>query len=147
MKSSGLTSITVAGRKIPLRFCLWALRQTCKNLGITLEGFFQKFKGSDKRDEGGEQGSGDEGGEGGEQGAGFFEMLDFYAECFKEAANHELPADAVPYDLRQAYGWIEELGFSSDAVKDAIMVLMESITYQVKEQPAAAQKSQTKKKP
>lgn len=112
-KSTGLTSIRVGGRNVSLRFCLWALRQACRNLGITLEDFFDKLEQS-------ETGK-----------ISIFEMMDFYAETMKEAANHELEPGIIPYTTKCAYGWIDEMGITSDAFKGVVTVLMESITYQM----------------
>jgi hypothetical protein len=140
-KAIGYTEIRVGGKIIPLRFCLWALRSACKNLGITLEEFFEKIDGA-------ESGS-----------ASIFEITDFYAEVLKEAANHELEAGVVPYTNKYAYNWIDEMGMTSEAFKSVVRVLMESITWQITgksldeiqkqqaEVAAAQAETQAKKKP
>lgn len=135
MKSNGVAYVVVNGKQIRLRFCLWAIRQACRNLGITLEGFFDRFESSNSK---------------AESAMGIFDMLDFYAECFKEAANYELPDDAVPYQTKHAYSWIETLGFSSKELQQTVGVLMESITYQITgaaaDTAAATEKTPAKKK-
>ena len=62
-------------------------------------------------------------------GISIFEMLDFYAEAIKEAANYELDIDSVPYQTRHAYEWIEELEPTSEAFKEVIRCLIGSIVF------------------
>ena len=109
--TTGKTIINVGGRKVPLRFALWALRNTCATLGVTLEEFLDKLESSEKG------------------GISIFEMLDFYAEAIKEAANYELDIDSVPYQTRHAYEWIEELEPTSEAFKEVIRCLIGSIVF------------------
>lgn len=109
--TTGKTIINVGGRKVPLRFALWALRNTCATLGVTLEEFLDKLESSEKG------------------GISIFEMLDFYAEAIKEAANYELDVDSVPYQTRHAYEWIEELEPTSEAFKEVIRCLIGSIVF------------------
>ena len=109
--TTGKTIISVGGRKVPLRFALWALRNTCATLGVTLEEFLDKLESSEKG------------------GISIFEMLDFYAEAIKEAANYELDVDSVPYQTRHAYEWIEELEPTSEAFKEVIRCLIGSIVF------------------
>ena len=111
MATTGKTIINVGGRKVPLRFALWALRNTCATLGVTLEEFLDKLESSEKG------------------GISIFEMLDFYAEAIKEAANYELDIDSVPYQTRHAYEWIEELEPTSEAFKEVIRCLIGSIVF------------------
>lgn len=112
-QATGYITIRVGGRNVSLRFCLWALRQACRNLNITLEEFFDKLEKSETG------------------GISVFEMMDFYAETMKEAANHELEPGVIPYQTKNAYGWIDEMGMTSEAFKGVVTVLMESITYQM----------------
>lgn len=109
--TTGKTIISVGGRKVPLRFALWALRNTCATLDVTLEEFLDKLESSEKG------------------GISIFEMLDFYAEAIKEAANYELDVDSVPYQTRHAYEWIEELEPTSEAFKEVIRCLIGSIVF------------------
>lgn len=109
--TTGKITINVGGRKVPLRFALWALRNTCATLDVTLEEFLDKLESSEKG------------------GISIFEMLDFYAEAIKEAANYELDIDSVPYQTRHAYEWIEELEPTSEAFKEVIRCLIGSIVF------------------
>lgn len=111
--TTGKTIISVGGRRIPLRFTLWALRNTCRTLGITLEEFLEKLEASEKG------------------GITIFEMLDFYTEAMKEAANYELEADSIPYQTRHAYEWVEEMGATSEEFKAVVKCLIDSIVFQL----------------
>lgn len=111
--TTGKITINVGGRKVPLRFALWALRNTCKTLEITLEQFLEKLESSENG------------------GISIFEMLDFYAEAIKEAANYELDVDSIPYQTRHAYEWIEELEPTSEAFKSVVKCLIESIVFNI----------------
>lgn len=99
------------GKQIPLRFSLWALRRACTTLGITLEEFLLRLDGA-------------------QNGAlPILEAADMFAETIKEAANHEIDDDAVPYETRHIYKYMDQVGMHSPHFKEIVIELVSAVVW------------------
>lgn len=106
----GKINLNVSGKVLPLTFSLWSLRQACRELGVSLELLLGKI-------------SDVESGQG-----GVFDVIDFLSCTFAHAANEHLEKGAMPYSIRDGYDWVQELGVSSEQIKDAMQALIESVS-------------------